>query len=148
MFYTVGEIAKKLNIPASTLRYYDKEGLLPFVERSQGGIRMFRDEDIQAIKIIECLKRSGMKLSDIKKFMELVMVGDSTISTRLEMIKKQREYLLEQFELMKETLKVLEYKQWYYETAEKDGNTEYVNNIIIDDLPEQLKETYRKLKNE
>lgn len=56
MIYTIGEVAKKLGIAASTLRYYDKEGLIPFVERFSGGIRMFKDEDISGLKTIECLK--------------------------------------------------------------------------------------------
>lgn len=47
MVYTVGEMAKLLDIPASTLRYYDKEGLLPFVERSSDGIRLFKDSDFE-----------------------------------------------------------------------------------------------------
>lgn len=59
MFYTVGEMADKLNVAPSTLRYYDKEGLLPFVERSSGGIRMFKEEDFQWLSIIECLKKRG-----------------------------------------------------------------------------------------
>ena len=58
MFYTVGEIAKKLGIPASTLRYYDKEGLLPFVERSGSGIRMFKDSALEWLSVIECLKKN------------------------------------------------------------------------------------------
>ncbi|MCI9596743.1 MAG: MerR family transcriptional regulator [Firmicutes bacterium] len=68
MLYTVGEMAKVLGIPASTLRYYDKEGLLPFVERSSGGIRMFTDKDYEWLKVIECLKRSGLSIKDIKTF--------------------------------------------------------------------------------
>ena len=56
MMYTVGEMAKLLNIPGSTLRYYDKEGLLPFVERSSGGIRMFQEKDYEWLKVISCLK--------------------------------------------------------------------------------------------
>lgn len=59
MLYTVSEMAKKLNIAPSTLRYYDKEGLLPFVERSNGGIRMFKDSDFEWLSIIECLKKQG-----------------------------------------------------------------------------------------
>lgn len=70
MFYTVGEIARKLNIPPSTLRYYDKEGLLPFVERSSGGIRMFSDKDFESLSVIECLKKAGMSIKDIRLFME------------------------------------------------------------------------------
>lgn len=59
MFYTIGEMAKKMGVAPSTLRYYDKEGLLPFVERSGGGIRMFKGEDIEWLSIIECLKKDG-----------------------------------------------------------------------------------------
>ena len=65
MIYTVGEMAKMLDVPASTLRYYDKEGLLPFVERSPGGIRMFQESDYGWLKIISCLKKAGMPLKDI-----------------------------------------------------------------------------------
>ncbi len=56
MIYTVGEMAQKLGVPASTLRYYDKEGLLPFVERSSGGIRMFRENDFEWLQVIRCMK--------------------------------------------------------------------------------------------
>ena len=57
MMYTVGEMAKLLGVPASTLRYYDKEGLLPFVERSPGGMRMFQEKDYEWLQIIGCLKK-------------------------------------------------------------------------------------------
>ena len=66
MTYTVGEIAKKLNVAPSTLRYYDKEGLLPFVERSVGGIRVFHDEDMDWLELIECMKHTGMPIKEIK----------------------------------------------------------------------------------
>ena len=63
MFYTIGEMAQRLNVAPSTLRYYDKEGLLPFVERSSGGIRMFKDEDMEWLRLLGCLKKAGMPLS-------------------------------------------------------------------------------------
>ena len=59
MVYTVGEMARRLEVSASTLRYYDKEGLLPFVERSSGGIRMFRESDFEWLQIIGCMKKAG-----------------------------------------------------------------------------------------
>ena len=65
MFYTIGEMARKLNVAPSTLRYYDKEGLLPFVERSSGGIRMFKDEDMEWLRLLGCLKKAGMPLREI-----------------------------------------------------------------------------------
>ena len=70
MFYTIGGMARKLNVAPSTLRYYDKEGLLPFVERSSGGIRMFKEEDMEWLRMLGCLKKAGMPLKEIKSFMD------------------------------------------------------------------------------
>lgn len=61
---------EKLNIAPSALRYYDKEGLLPFVERSSGGIRIFREEDMDWLELIECMKRTGMPIKEIKHFID------------------------------------------------------------------------------
>ena len=83
MIYTVGEMAQKLGVPASTLRYYDKEGLLPFVERSSGGIRMFRENDFEWLQVIRCMKKAGMSIKDIRQYIELSMQGDDTIDTRI-----------------------------------------------------------------
>ena len=110
MLYTVGEIAKKMNVAPSTLRYYDKEGLLPFVERSGGGIRMFKDSDYEQLSIIECLKKTGMSIKDIKAFMDWCREGDSTIEQRLNLMKRQREAVLAQIKQMQETLQMLDYK--------------------------------------
>ncbi len=146
MFYTVGEIAKKLNVAPSTLRYYDKEGLLPFVERSDSGIRMFKDSDMEGLRVIECLKRTGMPIKDIKVFMELCQLGDATISERLALIDKQRETVLEQQKQLQETLDTLNYKHWYYETAAKAG-TCAVHDLMTDaDIPKDLRTAYQRLK--
>ena len=83
MVYTIGEMAKLLGVAPSTLRYYDKEGLLPFMERSEGGIRVFQDKDFEFLQIIHCLKAAGMQIKDIRKFIALVMQGDETIEARL-----------------------------------------------------------------
>lgn len=146
MFYTVGEIAKKLNVAPSTLRYYDKEGLLPFVERSDSGIRMFKDSDMEGLRVIECLKRTGMPIKDIKVFMGLCQLGDATISERLALIDKQRETVLEQQKQLQETLDTLNYKHWYYETAAKAG-TCAVHDLMTDaDIPKDLRTAYQRLK--
>ena len=102
MAYTVGETARMLHVPASTLRYYDKEGLLPSVERTSGGIRMFKDDDIEWLRIIDCLKKSGMSIRDIREYIALVAQGDSTINERLQLFYRQREILKAQ---MRELLK-------------------------------------------
>jgi len=85
MTYTVGEMAAMLDVPASTLRYYDKEGLLPFVARSSGGIRQFRDSDLEWLRIIGCMKKAGMSLKDIRQYIQLAMQGNDTIDARRAM---------------------------------------------------------------
>lgn len=132
MFYTVGEMAKKLGVAPSTLRYYDKEGLLPFVERSGGGIRMFKETDFQWLSIIECLKKAGLPIKEIKTFMDWCMEGDSTIDKRLALMKEQRDIVKKQIAQMQDTLAILDYKCWYYETASEAGTCK-----IHDSLPEE-----------
>lgn len=70
MYYTVSEISPKINISPHTLRFYCKEGLLPFVERSQSETRMFKNDDFEWLFMIECLKKSGMSIKKIKEFMD------------------------------------------------------------------------------
>ena len=146
MFYTVGEMAKILNTTPSTLRYYDKEGLLPFVERSESGIRMFKDSDYEWLLVIDCLKNTGMGIKDIKKFIYMVLEGDATIKERLEMMKKQRESVKEQIAKLQQTLDTLNYKVWYYSTAEKAGTTSVPRNMPEEEVPEKLRAARRRLK--
>lgn len=145
MMYTVGEMAKKLGVAPSTLRYYDKEGLLPFVERSGGGIRIFKDSDFEWLSVISCLKKTGMKLSDIKAFVEMAMMGDDTIEPRLDLIVAQKNAVKAKIDELQETLRMLEFKEWYYETAKESGTTEVPRNIPLDELPEAFRDVRMKL---
>ena len=146
MVYTVGEMARLLNVPASTLRYYDKEGLLPFVERSSGGIRMFKDSDYEWLQVIGCLKKAGMSIRDIRQYILLAMQGDSTIGDRLQMFYTQRERLLEQMEQLRQTLDTLNYKCWFYETAAARGSTEGISDLPDEALPEALRPVRERLR--
>lgn len=139
MFYTVGEIAKRMNVAPSTLRYYDKEGLLPFVERSDGGIRMFSDSDFEWLSIIECLKATGMPIKEIRLFIDWCMQGDATITQRKQLIEKQREVVIEQMRQMELTLEMLNYKRWYYETAEKQGTCEGLSELDDTEIPAEFR---------
>lgn len=138
MIYTVGEMAKKLNVAASTLRYYDKEGLLPFLERSGGGIRMFKDDDLSWLQIIECLKKTGMPIKDIKHFMDCCMNGDSKIDERQSIIESQRDAVIKQIKEMQEMLDMLNYKCWYYETAKEAGTCAVHDDIQIENVPKKF----------
>lgn len=148
MLYTVGEMAKKLGVAPSTLRYYDQEGLLPFVERSSGGIRVFKDSDYEWLQVIGCLKKTGMQLRDIKSFIEMAMQGDETIEPRLALITKQKAEVQAQIAELEETLRTLEFKEWYYTTAKESGSTSVPRNMTLEELPEEFREIRKKLRGE
>lgn len=146
MTYTVGEMAKLLGVAPSALRYYDKEGLLPFVERSPGGIRVFHARDYEWLKIIECLKHTGMPIKDIKRYIDLAMQGDTTIEERLELFVRQREVIRQQIKDLRQTLDMLEFKCWYYETAKEAGTTAVPRDMPLEELPERHRETRRRMR--
>ena len=147
MVYTVGEMAKLLGVTASTLRYYDKEGLLPFVERSSGGIRMFRESDIEWLRVIECMKKARMSIKDIRQYIELALKGDDTIELRLMMFRRQKEVLQQKMAEMQHTMAMVEYKCWYYETAKAAGTVEVPQNMKESDVPKQFQDIRHELKN-
>lgn len=140
MLYTVGEAAKKMGVPASTIRYYDKEGLLPFVERSGGGLRMFKEEDFEWLKIIECLKCTGMSIKEIKEFVDWCVEGDSTIEKRLALITRQREAIKEKLKQTEEALHLLDYKCWYYETAQRAGTCAVHDTMEAAEVPAEFRD--------
>lgn len=146
MLYTVGEMAKLLGVAPSTLRYYDKEGLLPFVERSGGGMRMFKDSDYEWLKIIECLKKTGMSIKNIREYILMAMLGDETLEQRLEMIKKQKENITRQINELQEMSETLDYKLWYYETAVKAGTADIPRQMTDEEIPERFVNVRKKLK--
>lgn len=146
MVYTVGEMAKLLGVAASTLRYYDKEGLLPFVERSSGGIRMFRDSDFEWLQVINCMKKAGMSIRDIRRYIELALRGDDTIDTRLQMFRRQREALQAQLEELQHTLETVDYKCWFYETAQEAGTTDVPQNMTDEEIPPRFRAIRRELR--
>ena len=146
IIYTVGEMAQKLGVPASTLRYYDKERLLPFVERSSGGIRMFRENDFEWLQVIRCMKKAGMSIKDIRQYIELSMQGDDTIDTRLEMFRHQREVLTQQIQQLQHTLETVEYKCWFYEAAKAAGTVDVPGAMTDADVPEQFRAIRQELR--
>ena len=138
MVYTVGEAAKRLGLSPSTLRYYDKEGLLPFVERSSGGIRMFQEKDFEWLQVIECMKKAGMPIKDIRQYIEMALQGDSTIEARLDLFRHQQKVVEQQMVELQHTMEMLRYKCWYYETAMAAGTIEAPKNMRDEDVPEEF----------
>lgn len=140
--YMIGQISEMFNIPISTLRYYDKEGLFINMERASG-IRKFGQKEIEALRMIECLKKSGMEIKDIKQFMEWCTEGSTTYPQRREMFLRQKEVVEAEMRKMEKVLNMLEFKCWYYEQALKDGNEDRLNTIIPDHLPDEIRDYYR-----
>ncbi len=145
MAYTVGEMAKRIGVAPSTLRYYDNQGLLPFAKRSKSGARIFEESDYEWLMVIECLKKTGMRLKDIRKFMLMATQGDETIEQRLNLIIRQRESVIYQIDELHETLAMLDFKKWYYETAKAQGTTAELQKMPIEKLPEQYRSVRKKL---
>ena len=88
--YSVTEAAKISGLSAHTLRYYDDLGLFPFLQRTQGDKRLFSDADMQWVQLIECLRNTGMPISEVKNYVELCLKGNSTLNERLEIVKSRK----------------------------------------------------------
>ena len=82
--YSIGQVAEMFGLPISTLRYYDKQGLFPNMERVSG-IRKFSEAEIEALRVIECLKKAGMEIKDIRQFMDWCVEGPATYPQRKAM---------------------------------------------------------------
>ena len=121
MSYSISEVAEMMGVTAYTLRYYDKEGLLPDVKRVNG-VRVFEDKDFAWLRVLNCLRNTNMPLKKIKEYFELAQKGDDSLQQRYEIILEQEENIKDQIKDLKYHLKELEYKKWYYETAIQEGS--------------------------
>ncbi|MCD7826058.1 MAG: MerR family transcriptional regulator [Clostridiaceae bacterium] len=135
--YTIGQVSEMFGLPISTLRYYDKEGLFPGMERISG-IRKFGDTEIEALRVIECLKKSGLEIKDIKQFMDWCGQGNTTYPQRKELFEKQIETVEAEMKRMNRVLDLLKYKRWYYEQAIADGSEDRLKAM----KPEEIRTIY------
>lgn len=145
--YTIGQISEMFQLPISTLRYYDKEGLFPDLERSSG-IRRFSEKEIEALRVIECLKKSGLEIKDIKLFMEWCSEGSATYQRRKELFERQKEIVQKEIAKLEKVLDMLQFKCWYYDQAVKDGNKDRIQSILPDRLPEDIQKIYNRSHND
>ncbi len=139
--YSIGQVAEMFGLTVSTLRYYDKEGLFPNLERSSG-IRRFGDKEIEALRMIECLKNAGLEIKDIKQFMLWCTEGSRTYPNRLELFTQRKEAVEAEIAAMERTLSMLKFKCWYYEKAIADGNEDGIRAMIPDKFPPEIQKLY------
>ena len=139
--YSIGQVAEMFGLPISTLRYYDKQGLFPNMER-MSGIRKFGDTEIEALRVIECLKKAGMEIKDIRQFFEWVEEGPSTYPNRKAMFEARKKAVEEEMKQLEKTLDMLKFKCWYYEKAMEDGNEDEIHAMLPDKLPADIQTLY------
>ncbi|QEH44614.1 MerR family transcriptional regulator [Aggregatibacter actinomycetemcomitans] len=130
MSYTTAQAAQKIGISAHTLRFYDKEGLLPNVGRDEHGNRRFTDNDLQWLSLLQCLKNTGMSLKDIKRFAKCTTIGNSTIEERLALFENQTQNVKQQISELKRYLSLLEYKVAFYQQAKALGSVQAVAKMM------------------
>lgn len=141
--YTIGEVSKLFNLPISTLRYYDKQGLFPKLKR-ENGIRSFSSQELETLRVIECLKKSGLSIKEIKQFMQWCTEGSSTYPIRHEFFLQQKESVIKEIAELQQTLDLILYKCWYYERAIETGSETFVQKLLPDKLPENIQQLYNK----
>lgn len=139
--YTIGQVSKMFSLPVSTLRYYDKEGLFENIHRDSG-IRKFSEKDLERLRMIECLKKSGLEIRDIRQFMLWCRQGNETFQQRKELFVRQREVVDAEIRRMEEVRAVLNYKCWFYDQAIRDGSDETVRNLPPEKIPEEYRKAY------
>ena len=112
--YTVKEVAQMMKISVHTIRYYDNEGLIPFVSRTQSNARIFSEYDLSWIRTVHCLRATNLSINDIKKYIDLCLKGNKTIPQRAKIIFNQEKNLKEHLKQLQEQMKVLQIKKKYY----------------------------------
>jgi DNA-binding transcriptional MerR regulator len=112
---TITEVSEKFDIPQDTLRYYERIGLIPRVNRNKSGIRDYSEEDCNWVEFIKCMRSAGLPIEVLIKYVKLFQQGDATIGARKELLIEQRKQLIAKIEAMQKTLERLNYKIAVYE---------------------------------
>lgn len=139
--YTIGQVSEMFDLPISTLRYYDKEGFFPNLVR-KGNIRYFSNNEIEALRLIECLKKSGLGIKEINQFFMWVNQGSETYKNRKELFEARKLAVEAEIKNLQKTLSLLEFKCWYYSKAMEDGTEEYIREMLPDKLPSDIQKLY------
>ena len=132
MQYSMKQTCQKVGMTYEALKFYCNQGLVPNVKRDKNNYRVFDERDIEWIKGLICLKRCGMSLEDMKRYLALCLRGESTIPERKEILKQQRDFLVKKMEHLQEDIAYIDWKQSYYDDV-LSGKTKYTSNLIDTD---------------
>lgn len=125
--YTIKEVAEKMDISEHTLRFWAKSELIPFIKRNKNNVRLFSENDLGWVRIVKCLRSVGTENKAIKKYIDLCLVGDSTVKERFEIIKNTKTRAEQQMKDLQKQLDLLEYKENYYQNIIKNNLTDEWN---------------------
>lgn len=112
--YTVKKVAELMNLSPHTIRYYENSDLIPGVDRTDGNIRMFSEYAVSWLRLVHCLRATGLPIEQVRRYIRMCEKGDSTIPERARIIFQQEESLRSQLENLQQQFEVLKYKKEYY----------------------------------
>ena len=127
--YTMKDACEKTGLSYETLKFYCNQGLVPNVKRDKNNRRTFDDRDVSWINSLNCLKNCGMSISEMKQYIELCLVGESSIPERKEILTLKREALVEQLQQVQDCIDYIDWKQGFYDDV-LSGKTKYYSNLI------------------
>ena len=127
--YTMMQVCRELNMTYQTLKFYCNEGLVPNVKRDDNNRRIFDEKDVKWIKDLSCLKKCGMSIQEMKKYLELCLQGESTIIPRKEMLNKKQEELRSHIKELEDSVAYIDWKQNFCDEV-LSGKRPYVSNLI------------------
>lgn len=113
----IAEVSERYGISLDTLRYYERIGLIPPVNRNESGIRNYGEIDLKRVEFIKCMRSAGLPIEALIEYIALVQQGDQTIEARKDILKEQRELLVARMKEMEKTLDILDYKIDVYDKA-------------------------------
>lgn len=125
--YTIKEVSNIMDVSEHTLRFWAKSGFFPFIKRDENNIRLFSQSDLEWVKIVKCLRSVGTENKAIKRYIDLCIIGDSTIQERFEIIKATKQKAQQQMNDLKKQLDILEYKEGYYKNLIKNNSSDAWN---------------------
>lgn len=114
---TIAEVSQKCGVSPDTLRYYEKEGLIPYISRTEGGVRNYTQEDCARIGFVKCMRSAGLSIEVLKKYFELFARGKRTLKARRDLLALEREKLKVRLAELQDTLNRLDYKISVYDKA-------------------------------
>lgn len=130
--YTIKEVSEMMNLPAHTIRFYEKEGLLPFIKRDKNGYRTFRQEDLGWLDFITCLKVTGMAVSELREIITLTVSGEDNFDLRRSILLKHLEILNEKQKQLDKAFEKVDVKLKYFDKLEQEFNQKDKNKGILD----------------